>query len=87
MVAPFDIPADEKAFAANLAEIRKMIQETYQFPLSESDQSSLEHIYKSFRTEGLDISFQMDGYRGGAFPNLKEIIAGTDLHGKPGIAR
>jgi hypothetical protein len=85
LLAPFDgIAADEKAFTANLAEIRKTIQEGFQFPLSETDQSGLEYVYKSFRDQGLSISFEMDGYRGGAFPSLKEILAGTDLHGKPG---
>ncbi|MGH9830186.1 MAG: hypothetical protein ACREDR_43805, partial [Blastocatellia bacterium] len=39
-------PADEKAYTANLADIRKTIQQTFQFPLSEEDGASLEYIYK-----------------------------------------
>jgi hypothetical protein len=85
LLAPFDlVPADEKVFAANLAEIRRTIQEIFQFPLSESDQAGLEYVYKNFRDQGLSISFEMDGYRGGAFPSLKEILAGRDLHDRPG---
>jgi hypothetical protein len=77
--------ADEKAYAANLADIRKAIQEEFQFPLVEADQKSLEYVYKSFRDEGLEISYRMDGFGGrGNFPTYKEILAGTDLNGKQG---
>ena len=76
-------PADEKAYTANLADIRKTIQQTFQFQLSEEDAASLEYIYKNFRSNGLDISFQMDGYWG-YFPNFKEILLATDLRGRQG---
>ncbi|MEK7830091.1 MAG: hypothetical protein AAB401_03350, partial [Acidobacteriota bacterium] len=70
----------------NLAEIRKLIQEEFKFPLSASDQFSLEYVYKSFSDEGLAISYRTDGGGGwgGYFPTLKEIIAGEDLNGKQG---
>jgi hypothetical protein len=77
-------PADDKAYAANLAAIRKVIQEDFQFPLAERDQTSLEYVYKNFRSEGLEISYRIDGYGGSSFPTLKEIIAETDLNGKQG---
>ena len=77
-------PADDKAFAANLAAIRKAIEEDFQFPLSERDQAGLEYVYKNFRIEGLEISYRVDGYRSGGFPTFKEIIAETDLNGKQG---
>ncbi len=78
--------ADEKAYTANLASIRKAIQEEFQFPLSDADQKSLEYVYKSFRDEGLEISYRMEGGFGGrgSFPTFKEILAGTDLNGKQG---
>ncbi|MBS1809724.1 MAG: hypothetical protein JST84_16300 [Acidobacteria bacterium] len=78
--------ADEKAYTANLASIRKAIQEEFQFPLSEADQKGLEYVYKSFRDEGLEISYRMEGGFGGRgnFPTFKEILAGTDLNGKQG---
>jgi hypothetical protein len=83
-----DAPASEQAYAANLAAIRKTIREDFQFTLSESDQSKLEYVYKSFREQGLEIGFQIGGpNRGGfmgGFPNLKQLIAQTDLNGKPG---
>jgi len=79
--------ADEKEYAANLAIIRKMIQEDFQFPLSETDQKSLELVYGSFRDSGLNISYQMGqtgGFGGGFFPTLKDLILQTDLNGKLG---
>jgi hypothetical protein len=77
-------PADDKTFAANLAEVRRVIQEEFQFPLAETDQRSLEYVYRSFRAEGLEISFRMDGSWSSYFPTLQEIITQTDLAGKPG---
>ncbi|MEP7336481.1 MAG: hypothetical protein ABI977_01840 [Acidobacteriota bacterium] len=79
--------ADEKDYAANLATIRKMIQEDFQFPLSEADQKMLEYVYSSFRDSGLSISYQMGqtgGFGGGYFPVLKDLILQTDLTGKLG---
>ncbi len=79
-------PVDEKIYQANLAEIRKLIQEDFKFPLSESDKAALEYVYKSFSDEGLAISYRTDGGGGwgGYFPTLKEILAGEDLSGKQG---
>lgn len=78
--------ADEKAYQANLAEIRKLIQEDFKFPLSDNDKYALEYVYKSFRDEGLAISYRTDGGGGwgGYFPTLREIIAGEDLNGRQG---
>ena len=77
-------PADDKTYEANLAAIRKVIQEEFQFPLSADDQKSLEYVYKSFRSDGLDISYRMDGVWARSFPTFKEIIEGTDQNGKQG---
>jgi len=76
--------ADEHAYSANLAAIRKTIQDEFQFPLSETDQKSLEYVYKNFRDDGLDIAYRMDDSRGGYFPVLKDLILQTDLNGKLG---
>jgi hypothetical protein len=78
------IAADDKTYEANLAAIRKTIQEEFQFPLSADDQKSLEYVYKSFRDEGLDIAYRVDNSWGGYFPTFKEIIAETDLNNKQG---
>ncbi len=51
-------PADEKYYAANLAAIRKTIQEDFQFPLSENDQKGLEYVYSTFREDGLQLSYR-----------------------------
>jgi hypothetical protein len=79
-----DTPGDDQIFATNLAAIRKTIKDDFLVTLSEEDQRSLEYVYKSFRTEGLDIAFRMDGSRGGYFPTLKDLIVQTDLNGKLG---
>jgi hypothetical protein len=78
------ITADDKAFQANLAEIRKLIKDGFRITLTDADSSGLEYVYKSFRTDGLDITYQMGGYRSAYFPTLGDLIAATDLQGKPG---
>src|SRR5262249_14422411 len=66
--------------------IRRVIQEDFQFALNERDRTSLEYIYKSFRDEGLEISFKLDGgtFGDGYFPSLKDLILQTDINGKSG---
>ncbi len=78
------MPADEKAYAANLATLRKTIAEDFQFPLTERDVASLEYIYKSFRVDGLEIAFRMDGAWSTYFPSLQEMLTATDLRGQQG---
>jgi hypothetical protein len=79
------IAATDQAFAANLAEIKKIIQEDFQFPLSDKDREALDYVYKSFRENGLDIAFRLDAsYYGGYFPSLKDLALQTDLNGKTG---
>ena len=75
---------DDQTCAANLAVIRKVIQEDFQFPLSEQDQASLDYVYKSFRREGLDIAFRIEGSYGGYFPSLKDLIQQPDQQGRLG---
>jgi len=58
------VAADDKTFADNLAAIKKAIQEDFQFQLSETDQGALEYVYKSFRADGLEIGFRLNGQRG-----------------------
>lgn len=77
-------PADEKAYAANLAAIRKTIKDDFQVQLTETDQSSLDYIYKNFHDDGMDIAYRMEGTRGGWFPSLKELIVQPDQQGRLG---
>lgn len=78
------ITATDQAYAANLAEITKVIEGEFQFPLSKQDKESLDYVYKNFRAEGLDIAFRLDGNWGGYFPSFRELIVQTDLNGKVG---
>ncbi|MCI0349154.1 MAG: hypothetical protein L0Z53_06985 [Acidobacteriales bacterium] len=90
------IAADDRTYADNLASIRRVIHEDFQFQLSETDQASLEYVYKSFRIDGLEIGFRLSGRRDGGggfggggfggggfgpFPNLRELLAQKDLNG------
>src|SRR5262249_17992812 len=76
---------DDHAYARNLARIRRIIQHDFQVDLSSSDQASLEYVYRSFRLEGLDIAYRVEGMRGGGwFPTLKELILQPDQNGKLG---
>lgn len=77
-------PADDLAYASNLAAIRKAIKQDFQVQLSEADQTSLDYVYKNFRDDGLDIAYRMEGSRGGWFPSLKDLIVQPDQHGKLG---
>lgn len=77
-------PADDLAYASNLAAIRKAIKEDFQVQLSDADQTSLDYVYKNFRDDGLDIAYRMEGSRGGWFPSLKDLIVQPDQHGKLG---
>ncbi len=91
--------ADDKTYAGNLAAIRRVIQEDFQFHLSETDLANLEYVYKSFRKDGLEIRFHMTGRRAGGsgfgvtgfggggfgpFPSLGQLFAQTDLDGDQG---
>src|SRR5262249_3676871 len=71
------ITATDQAYAANLAEIKKVIETEFQFPLSTQDKESLDYVYKNFRAEGLDIAFRLDGNWGGYFPSFRELIVQT----------
>jgi hypothetical protein len=77
-------PSDQRAYVANLAAIRKTINEDFKVQLSDSDQTSLDYVYRNFRNDGLDIAYRMEGMRGGWFPTLKELIEQPDQHGKLG---
>ncbi|MBL8206378.1 MAG: hypothetical protein JNM09_19225 [Blastocatellia bacterium] len=88
--------ADEKAYAANLAAIRKTISDEFLFPLSADDQKGIEYVFSTFRTDGLQISYRSGGNNpssgfggggggfGGGFPVLKDLILQTDLNGRLG---
>jgi hypothetical protein len=82
-----NIPADEKTYDTNLAAIRKAIEQDFKFLLSKADQDTLAYVYRSFRLQGFNIGFGMDGAFGGRFghlPNLREILVKKDLNGKQG---
>jgi len=80
------IAATDAVYAANLAEVIKTIETEFQFPLSKDDRASLDYVYKTFRTDGLEIAFRLDGGGswGNYFPSFRELIVQTDLNSKQG---
>lgn len=78
-------PTDEKLFATNLAQFRQLIQKEFQITFTEQEQQGLEYVLRSFKEDGLAISYQLrNSFRGMYFPSLKEILTQTDLNGKQG---
>ena len=80
-------PAPPDVFEANLARIRRIIQQEFRFPLSARDQEELKAISLTFRREGLEISYQTrltdtGGLKG--FPTLEDLILQPDLNGDLG---
>lgn len=81
-------PADPKYFESNLADLSNTIRRDLLLPLQGRDQEALEHVFKSFRDEGLDISFRLDGGGfgpwSGYFPTLKQLMSERDPGGNTG---
>jgi hypothetical protein len=76
----------EEAYHANLSRLNRTIEQDFQFPLSSSDQEDLSYVFNSFWKSDLKISFRMagNGFYGGQFPNLADLILSTDQEGKLG---
>ena len=81
-------PTRDKAYAENLAAIRKTIEKDFEIPLSANDLQLLQRVYGSFKEGNLTISFRFAGARGpygyGGFPLLKDLLLATDLDGNVG---
>lgn len=81
-------PSPEETFVANLARVRKIIQQEFRFRLSEQDQERLEYVYSAFHKEGLAISFRFGGANwpgsSGGFPDLRDLVLQPDLKGNLG---
>jgi hypothetical protein len=79
------ISSDDGTYRKNLDALRTTIESDFKFPLSEEDRSSLEYVYGSFRTMGLDVGFDVGGRRGRSysrFASLRELLGMKDLKGK-----
>jgi hypothetical protein len=80
-------PGTNEVFAHNLARARRIIQEDFKFPLTDSDPARLEYVYSAFRSLGLDVSFRFGGRNGhgyGWFPSLADLILQQDPQGQLG---
>lgn len=81
------VPADPKAYAANLELVRKTIEQDFKFQLSGQDRDSLDYVYGNFRDRGFEIGFDIDNLwsrRFGHLPVLREIILQKDPKGNLG---
>jgi len=79
---------DPQYFASNLSELNMTITRDFLVPLAARDQEMLEHVYKTFRDDGLDITFRLDGGGfgpwSGYFPTLKQLISEPGPGGSAG---
>ncbi len=84
LTAISEAATDTRTLEANLTAIRKEIREKFKIQLTEADQSGLEYVYRSFRADGLEIGYRVDGRRADWFPTLRELILQSDQNGKLG---
>ncbi len=78
---------DEKYYASNVAEIRKIILKDFQLPLTDQENQGIDYVMSEFKNKGLALTYQLKtggGMRGGMFPTLREILLQTDLQGHSG---
>jgi hypothetical protein len=76
------VAADSKLYAANLADIRNLIQQQFQVAFSDSDAKGLEYLLGQFRDDGIEIAFRLDNGWQNTFPSLREVVAQSDRSGK-----
>jgi hypothetical protein len=80
-----EAPISEEMFRANLAAMTRMIEKDFEYPLSVGEQQELGYVLRSFKEEGLSMTYHWSGgYMPGYFPTLREVISETDLTGKQG---
>ena len=76
------LAADEKTFAALHEELRKMIEDDFHFALDAADKKTLEVSHRAFFKGQLDLRFELEQKNGRRYPQLREILAATDLAGQ-----
>lgn len=75
-------PADEKTFAAIHEELRRSIEEGSRFTLDANDKKTLEVTHRAFFKGQLDLRFELQQKNGRLYPQLRELLAATDLAGQ-----
>jgi hypothetical protein len=82
-------PADATFYQENLLAIRRVIEDSFHYPLAEKDQAAIEYILGAFRDENLSIQYRFGGpgwpnNPWGRFPTFRDLILARDLTGKMG---
>jgi hypothetical protein len=78
------IAASEDLHAKTLEDIRQRLATTHHLPLSASDLSGIETVFREFFIQGLDIQYSIfRERRGGSFPTYPELMTATDGSGVP----
>ncbi len=82
-------PEDEAIFMANLEAIKRAIEDSFRFALSDSDRAGLKYIFSAFKEEGPGIRYRFGGpgWPGSPwsrFPTLRDLILEKDLSGRLG---
>ena len=81
-------PAPLHVYAANLTQVRTMVERDFGIALSAQDREQLDYVYSCFQKEGTEIGFRFGqansgfGYR--RFPDLRDLILERDLAGERG---
>lgn len=74
-------PADEKTFTAIHEDLRKTIESDFHVALDAGDKKTLEVSHRAFFKGQLDLRFELQQKNGRLYPQLREILAATDLAG------
>ena len=85
LFAAYDsIEADRQLFRESLQEIKKQLEETHKFKLSQDDEGAIEYVLRAFYTGGPDLTY--NGVGGGnlgrgRMPSYGEMMQATDAEG------
>jgi len=73
--------ADEKTFTAVHEDVEKVIANDFHMALDANDKKTLEVAHRAFFKGQLDLRFELKQRNGRLYPQLRELLAATDLAG------
>lgn len=74
--------SDPVLFERNLKEVQRALVEDYALSLSDQDLAQIEHVYRTFFREALNLRFSSFGRPSSRYPTLSELILETDREGQ-----
>jgi len=83
MIACMDqAPPNEELFQQNLRFVFELIQDDYGFPLTEKDRQTVEHIYRAFFQEGLNLRCEYPKPARENSVTLRDLLRAKDCDGR-----